>query len=286
MSQKYIEAIFQGWSLGSSYLNQNAIDWSNNLLLLPGKYDNGALIDQPGEYIDFPISSNLRLENGTLETWIIPEWNGLDNDATLTFSNVIKLGTQLSANNIYIGADSHHPIFDINNNFYLNRKDLDSPIGLPSAIFTQTGLFIYYDSIDKFWKVLVKDISVDGYIYQGTITSSGEVYDVKFIPGLGEINDTLQSGSSKINFVFNIEASGDGYDGYYDGYSKDGYSKGYSYDGLQLMADNEHYIFDFGQDDSHNRFSIYKDGSGFLNFRVYDKGNLITKRKNQYENKC
>lgn len=277
-----IESTFQGWALGSSYLTQNDIDWSDNLLLLPAKYDNGALLDQPGENINFPVSSNLRLEEGTLETWVIPEWDGLDNDATLTFSNILKSGNVLSSSNIFIGADSHNPIID-NNQFSVNRKDTDSPIGLPSAIFTKTGLFVYYDQTNKYWKILVKDTSVDGYAYQGTIISSGEVYDVKHIPGLGEINDTIQSGKSKINFIFNVDSSGDGYDGYYDGYLKDGYQKGYSFNGIQLMADNDHYIFDFGSDDATNRFSIYKDGSGFLNFRVYDNGNKNTKRKDQYK---
>ncbi|HVI42586.1 MAG TPA: hypothetical protein VM577_18180 [Anaerovoracaceae bacterium] len=176
--------------------------------------------------------------------------------------------------------------------FSVNKTDTASPIGLPSTIYTNVGLFVYYDNDAKRWKVLAKDHIADGYIYQGTIVSSGEVYDVKFIPGLGEIDDVLRSGTSTIDFVFNI----DGYDalspdGYVDGYNTvdgyypaDGYSPGYSFDGIDFMADDEHYIFDFGRKDDSDRFSLFKDGKGYLNFRVFDRGGrLPPSRKNQYK---
>ncbi|HVI40692.1 MAG TPA: hypothetical protein VM577_08530, partial [Anaerovoracaceae bacterium] len=75
-----VESAFQNWSLGISHLYPNDIDFTGDIQLLVGKYDNGALIANPDETITFPVSSNLRLEEGTLETWIIPEWDGLDND--------------------------------------------------------------------------------------------------------------------------------------------------------------------------------------------------------------
>lgn len=275
-----IESAFQNWSLGISHLYPNAIDYSGDIQLLVGKYDNGALIANPGENITFPVSSNLRLEEGTLETWIIPEWDGLDNDATLTFSSITKNNVLLPSNQIYIGADSHHPTYNLQNIFSVNKADPVSPIGLPSAIFTQTGLFIFYDDVVKRWKVLVKDIAVDGYFYQGSIVSSGEVYDVKFTDGLGEINDILRSGTSTIDFQFNIDANDAiSPDGYTTG---DGYVPGYSFDGIDFMADDEHYIFDFGRANDSDRFSLYKDGKGYLNFRVFDKGNTPN-RKNQYK---
>ena len=286
-----IEAAFQNWSLGISHLYPNQINTTGDIQLLSAKFDNGALLDNPGETISFPVSSNLRLEEGTLETWVIPEWDGLDNDATLTFS-LEKDGYVLAASNIYIGADSHNPEYDLDFQFSLNKDDDASPIGLPSAIFTRAGIFIYYDDVAKRWKVLAKDkTDGDGYVYSGTIQSSGEVYDVKFIPGLGEINDVLRSGNTKIEFEFHI----DGYDvlspdGYVDGYSitdgyfpGDGYVPGYSFDGIDFMADDEHFIFDFAKTENTNRFSLFKDGKGYLNFRVYDRGNPVTQRKNQYK---
>lgn len=278
------EAAFENWSLGISRLFLQGIETSGDIQLLTGKYDYGVLLSESGQTITFPVSSNLRLEEGTLETWVIPEWNGIDNDATLTFS-LLKDGEVLDASSVFVGADSHHPIYDEDDKFALNRADESSPIGLPSAIFTHTGMFVYYDDTAKQWKVLAKDKldTVDGYVYSGTITSSGEVYDVKNLPGLGEINDILRSGTSKIDFSFHIDGYDvlrpDGYtDGYIDGYSVDGYfpvdgyTAGYSYDGIRFMADNPHYLFDFAATDRTNRFSLFKDGRGYLNFHVYDKG--------------
>lgn len=282
-----IESAFQSWSLGLSRLYFADIKTTGNLQLMSGKYDLGVLIDQPGQTITFPVSSNLRLEEGTLEMWVIPEWNGLDNDASLTFQINLD-GYVLPVTQIYIGADSHNPIYDVDNKFTINRADSVSPIGLPSAIFTNVGMFIFYDDVAARWKVYAKDsvFKTEGSHYTGTIESSGEVYDVKFIPDLGELDDILRSSTNKIEFEFNINNSDamrpdgyvDGYDGYNDGY--DGYVDGYSFDGIHFMADEEHYLFDFGNQPTQNRFSIFKDGKGYLNFRIYDKGNV---RANQYK---
>jgi hypothetical protein len=141
------------------------------------------------------------------------------------------------------------------------------------------------------WKFYAKDslTSVDGYVYSGTIDTSGEFYNVNFIPGLGEINDIKRTFNNQIQFEFNI----DGYDvlspdGYIDGYSvtdgyypSDGYVPGYSFDGIQFMSDDEHYLFDFGKTESTNRFSLYKDGKGYLNFRIFDNGRFNRKTQNK-----
>lgn len=271
-----IESVFQVWSLGVSRLYLSPPFVRGDPQLVPGKFDQGILFAQEGESVTFPVSSNLRLDEGTLETWIIPEWDGLDNDATLTFSGLTKDGYTLSASSIYIGASSFNPTFDENGAFSLNRLDDPEPIGLPSAIFTQTGVFIYYDNDEKRWKVLAKDRPLDGYdgyVYEGTIISSGEVYDTKFIPGLGEPDDMLRSGTSRIDFKFNL----DGYDyASPDGYSTiDGYIPGYSFDGISFMADDLHYIFDFAETKDRNRFSLYKDGRGYLNFETWDHGGRL-----------
>lgn len=287
-----IESAFEAWSLGQSRLFPNDIKVTGTPDFVTGKYDFGLLLTDPGQSVSFPAESNLRLEEGTLEMWVIPEWDGLDNDATLTF-NVQRDGYALPASEIYIGSDSHHPTI-VDGTFKLNRRDLSSPLGLPSSIYTQTGFFIYYDEDNKVWKTYARDNHV--HTYSGKITSSGEVYDVKFIPGLGELSDVLRSGVSTINFEFHLDGydalSPDGYqnvydgsaDGYWDdGYAPDaGYIPGYSFDGISFMADDEHYLFDLGKTESTSRFSLFKDGKGYLNFRVFDKG---TKRgkKHQYK---
>lgn len=274
-----IESVFDVWSLGVSKLFQNRLEITGNPTLLAAKFDNGVLIDSPDQTITFPVSSNLRFEDGSLRAWVIPEWNGLDNDATLTFSNLIKDGYNVSTNLIFIGSDSHNPIFDTNGGFSLNRTDESSPIGLPSAIYTQpNGIFIYYNDIEKRWNILAKSPTSVNHIYSGQINSSGEVYDVKFIQDLGESNDVLRSYNDKIQFILHV-GSGENVDGYETG---DGYITGYTFDGITFMADDLHYIFDFGKDKNTERFSLYKDGRGYLNFEIWDKGSSRG-RKNSYK---
>lgn len=299
-----IEAAFQYWALGISPLYQNPFKLNSPIdelytksesstlpgsvtsdrTIVTGKFDNGYRPTRVGDYISFPVSSNLRLNEGTLEFTVIPEWDGLDNDATLTFSNLTKDGYAMESSEIFIGSSSYNP--DITNGiFEVSRFDEISPVGLPSAVFTSTGIFIYYDDQVKRWQLLAKERAVldDGYVFRGNIISSGEVYDVKKIPGVSDIDDIIRSTQNKIEFVFNINAEdGNSPDGYS---TADGYISGYSFDGLTFMADSLHYFFDFAETASTNRFSLYKDGRGYLNFTVWDKGGgyaLDPKRRNKY----
>jgi hypothetical protein len=213
-----IEAAFQVWSLGISHLFPNEICYTGDIQLLSAKYDAGALITNPDETITFPVSSNLKIEDGTLEMWVVPEWDGLDNDATLTFQ-IFKDGYILEASKVFIGASSFNPTYDMDSKFTVSRFDDPTTIGLPSKVFTDTGVFIYYDDEAKVWNVLARDSLAITTKYTGTITSSGEVYNVKFIETLGEINDVLRSGLSSIEFEFNL----DGYDVLFpDGYAPGG----------------------------------------------------------------
>ncbi|MFA5758336.1 MAG: hypothetical protein WC942_03035 [Clostridia bacterium] len=259
------EATF--WSLAVSYLNKLSSEILGEPYLTVGKYDQGLAVKNIGNGVTLPISNNLRLEEGTLQMWVVPEWDGVDNDATLTFS-IKKDGYELTAENIYIGSTSFHPEI-INGQFTINRTDDTSPHGLPVSIFTETGIFIYYDADNKQWKLLAKD-EPTGSVYTGTVISSGSFYDVKFLPNLGEISDILQSSTKTISFEFHLDAydlaSSDGYG------ETDGYITGYSFDGIQFQSDAERYFFDFGTNETQNRFSLYKDGSGYLVFEIWDRG--------------
>ena len=88
---------------------------------------------------------------------VIPEWNGIDNDATLSFY-LEKDGYALSSDQIYIGATSFHPEIDKYGRFTVNRTDNKSPEGVPALIFAKTGAFIYYDPDNKQWKILAKEV--------------------------------------------------------------------------------------------------------------------------------
>ena len=266
INPEIIETAFQVWSLGISSLYENKIKTEGELTLQPVKYDNGVLIEKNNESIIIPLSSNLRIEDGNLNFWFIPNWNGLDNDATLTFSNLTRDGYTVSNSSIFIGSSSYNPDF-INNSFSVSKFDDISPEGLPSRIFTDNGIFIFIDPDENKWKILIKDDINEIHQYKGKIETSGSFYDVNFISGLGEINDKLRTITNKIEFTLNL----DGYDSLSpDGYNlSDGYIPGYSFDGINFSSDNSHYLFDFGEQNK-NRFSIYKDGSGYLNFEIFD----------------
>lgn len=278
IAPEIIEAAFEVWSLGYNYLFRNKINTTGTLQLVPGKFDYGVLVSNDDESITLPLNSNLKLEQGSLKFWAIPQWDGIDNDATLTFT-LFKNDVALDASQIFIGANSYNPTLT-NNSFTISKNELVK--GLPNKIFTNTGIFIYYDVDNICWKLYSKDLTSSASKYTGTIETNGEMYNSKWIPGLKELNDVLRTFNNKIEFTFNIDAQDDiSPDGYVDGYSlidgyspADGYSVGYSYDGIQFMSDKYHYFFDFGKEKNQNRFSLYKDGAGYLTFKVFDKNKI------------
>ena len=67
----------------------------------------------------------------------------------------------------------------------------------------------------------------------------------------------------------------------------DGYITESDIDEIMITSDNERYLLDSGLSEDHSRFSIFKDGKGFLNFRIIDGNkkepsiyNLATNIKN------
>ena len=42
-------------------------------------------------------------------------------------------------------------------------------------------------------------------------------------------------------------------------------------EGITFLSDSDKYILDFGLGENYSRLSIYKDASGYMNFRVFDK---------------
>lgn len=290
------ESVFDIWTLGTSSLYPDAINYTGDLQLTAGKFDQGVLIENSDETITFPVSSNIRLEEGTMEMFVIPNWSGLDNDSTLTFTDLLVDGHVVADSDIYIGSDSHHPTIS-GGQFSISRFDEEDPSGLPSAIhLSNNGVFIYYDITVKRWNFLVKNTTAT---YTGYISTSGEFYDVKHIQDLGESGDSIRSLTNEIKFSLNC-----GNDITLDGYmTGDGYVDGYTFDGITFMSDNLHYLFDFGEPQeipegligtiedrlphpaeiealrrlSKNRMSIYKDGRGYLSFAVYDKNSRLYK---------
>lgn len=245
-----IESIFQNWSLGNSLLTPEEIDSKGEFQLIPVKFGPGVLMDRPGQDISLPTNSNLRLEEGTFETWILPQWNGLDNQSRVSIT-VTKDGYDVEPTSIFIGAGEEHPL--TSGTFVLDKQHV-SP-GPPNT--NKDGVFVYYDK-DGYgdfsrWYVRV----VDGYVvpnvstYKIKITTDGKFYDMKSITIPKPSNMNTFTGTNSTNITIT--------------------GGGMIDEGVTFLADLEHYILDVGKEPDKNRLSIYKDVSGYLNFVVLDE---------------
>lgn len=245
-----IESVFQNWSLGNSLLNPSEISTTGEFELLPAKFSNGVLVNNSNQTITFPTSSNLRLEEGTFETWIVPQWNGIDNDSNLTF-DILENGQYIDPSRVFIGAAENHPddfgVFSVHKSTLL--------VGSPNK--NKDGVFIYYDkdTSGNFYRWYVEII--DGYVrptssnYKVKITSDGSFYDSKSIIIPKPSNVVIFTGTNSVHF--NLVGGGP------------------IHEGITFVSDHDHFILDFAEDKAKNRFSIFKDISGYINFRVYDR---------------
>lgn len=232
------ELAFNEWVLGR-----------DNLYLLPPKltgpedYDSGrwglGLALRDGNTLVLPGESYVSFKEGTFETWLKPFWSGQDNDASLTFT--VNDGYE----NVFIGAKAFNPP---QIPFELNRADdPDSPIGQPVNFRDQPGHYVWFDDLANQWNYVA---TKDGY---GSVTTSGEFY---------KVSDGYRLASTQSYLKW------DGYSDEADGYlTSDGYTIRESF---TFNSDNLHRIFDTGPSLAHNRLTFYKDGTGFLNFRIYD----------------
>jgi hypothetical protein len=249
-----IESIFQNWSLGKSLLNPRSIETKGKFSILPAHHGNGVLINNVDQKITFPLNSNLKFESGSFETWLIPEWDGIDNNSELIFS-VLRDGYIMKSNKIFIGALEYHPEY---NDGLFKLTKFSNVFGTPNT--NKDGLYIYYDKdiSGKFnrWYVKVVDGYTDGYLhgpanYVINIKSNGIFYDTKSIVYPMPSNMKTITGINSLTIKIN---------------GGDPISQG-----ITFICDKEHYILDFGEEIAKNRLSLFKDPSGYFNFRVYDK---------------
>ena len=255
------ESIFESWSLGQSLLTPREFETNGDFTLLPTKHGNGISINQPDQSVTLPVVSNLKLEEGTFAAWICPEWDGLDNLAELTVM-VRKDGYVASELNIFIGALEYHPTYETNLTTGASFFTLDkfkNTEGLPNR--NKDGIYFYYnkDISGAFnrWFVEVIDgynsNDVDGYmnkIYSVTINTNGKLYDLKSTLTTQPVTTKITSDTNKILFTVNSL---------------------FPNEGITFISDIQHYILDFAETKVKNRFSIFKDESGYLNFKIFDK---------------
>lgn len=261
------ESIFQNWSLGHSLLAQHELETKGTFSLVPVKYGNGVLINKSDQEIKLPLASNLKLEQGTFETWIKPSWNGLDNLADLTIT-LSKDGYVASELEVFIGGLEYHPIYktDAKGTKYFTLDKNQRVIGTPNK--NKDGIYIYYDkdvagSFDRWYVEVLDGYANDGYDgydgyadgyttkkYSIAITTNGRFYDIKSTKNPKPSSSKITSSNAKI--TFNVTSA-------------------FPNEGITFLADLQHYILDFAEEENKNRFSIFKDESGYLNFKVLDK---------------
>jgi hypothetical protein len=247
-----IESSFQTWSLGQSLLYSESVQTTGNFQLVPAHFGNGALVDQPNQTIALPINSNIRFEEGTFEQWLVPQWDGLDNDASLTF-NIQRSGAPIQSYRVFVGASEYHP--EISNGVFTLDKN-SNVTGLPNT--NKDGIFIWYapDISGNFnrWYLEV----IDGYVapvaptYKIQIKSTGRFYDAKTFNLPIPSNAVIFTGLSSLNVTITT-----------DGYAIE--------EGITFLSDVDHYLLDLGKSKDRSRLSIYKDVSGYMNFRVWDR---------------
>lgn len=246
-----IEGLADSWVLGQSILGADPIATRGNPQIVAGAYNTGILINQPDQTVSFPASSNLSLENGSLSCWIAPQWNGIDNQADIVVS--VSLDGYASVPElVFIGSNAYHPTSS--QNITLNPATIR--FGKPNE--SKFGVFIYYapNSSGSFnqWFVDIIDGYSDGYSnknYSVSISTTGRFYDVQSTVQPQPPSTQIISGTNTVKFNLNGIPN--------------------PAQGISFVADNHHYLFDFSDNDDLNRFSLFKDESGYLNFRIIDK---------------
>lgn len=267
------ESVFFEWILGRDYLNLLPMKTSQSpeIAFAPGKFGYGLFLDQAGQTATLPATSNMRFAEGTWECQFTTLWNGVDNDAALTF-DIMFDGYRLPSK-VFIGADGYHPPAVP---FTLERTQPQA-LGRPLMLHSENGYFIWYDTTARMWRLRARAPIDEDRLFEGTITTSGQFGEVAVASsadgygpddgyGLDETNDVVRSTDDFLEFSFAI----DGYD--LLNLPLDAYGDGYyaALDGVDFQSDNVRYLFDTGVEEAKTRMSLYKDGRGFLRYRVYD----------------
>jgi hypothetical protein len=198
-----------------------------------GCFGEGMLLTD-GITLSMPFNSNFPLDEGTLEFCTKPQWNGLENDASITFDFTIDgygdgydLGGSIGSiiNQIYIGTNNTNPD---QLPFTLNKITDSFVLGPPTRFLdgSTAGIFVWYDTFANRW--MFKARNLDGYNPQ---TVRGNI-----------------KSSSEFSSVLPIIISSDGYDSYGcgDGYSiPDGYRLEYGF-GTDFDGYDSYTLDDFG----------------------------------------
>lgn len=260
VTPRITETAFSNWVLGRDFLHPRKMIASGDPSFDLGRFNNGIVLES-GQHIEVPALMHFRLDEGTLEAWVRPTWKGLSNDATITFD--LEIDGYKDPEKVFIGFTGDNPTTIP---FSLNINDADQTVfSEPSNIDSDdTGYFIWFDEFADSWNIRWKEHRDQTHNFTGTISSTGEFYNVLKPVGpdgyeINEVTDVITSTIQSIKF-----------NAFIDGYDEIANSTTYAQDGLAFASGDIHYLFDMAQSDSANRVSIFKDGTGYLNFQVWD----------------
>ena len=263
------ESAFNNWVLGRDNLHLRKLDYSSGQTFDLGKFGNGVTIEG-STTINVPALAHIRLNEGTLETWVRPEWNGLANDSVITFES-LEIDGYSDTSKVFIGFGSVNPT-----EFPFSLSIYDESInvtGEPSNINSDTGFFIWFDNLEDLWHVRWRANTDYTTEFSGTISTTGEFFNV-FKPTnsdgyeINEATDIITSTIKSIEFEAFIDSNDSGTQ--------------YSMDGISFASGDTHYIFDMAERPDANRMSLFKDGTGYLNFQVFDSMKKYTKNAGFY----
>ena len=170
------ESFFGNWVLGRDFLDTSTVRYGGNLIFDSAKFGDGLLIDKDVS-LSVPSISNLSLNEGTVSFWMKPNWNGIDNDASLTF-NFDNIGTGIIN---YLGG--RNP-FDIKFGFDVNSNIIEGNYGTD---YSGSSLTIFKNLVD-----------FDGYS-EDFANKNFTVFNDKF--NITRINNTKLNFDIKQNYL-------------------------------------------------------------------------------------
>lgn len=242
---KITESNLNGWELGYNVLNPSKVKSSGDFTFVDAKRSSGILVDSTNT-LSLSTFSNVNLEEGTLEFWTTPQWNGIDNFSDVKFKINYNSGLKYPIQNIYIGSNMATLDPDLYiTDFTLNKSNV--VYGVPSL--SQDGIYIYYSEVNGFdkWSLSI----IDGYSNVDYTSISIEISSQDGLFNLvnhGINNPTITSFKNKIsiNYIDSLINST-----------------------LSFNSDKVKYLIDSGES-TKNRFSIFNNAEGYLVFRVLD----------------
>lgn len=253
------EAAFNNWVLGRDNLHLRKPVYNTNQTFDLGRFDNGVVINGD-QNVQVPALAHVKLNEGTIEAWIRPEWKGIANDAEMTFD--LSIDGYSDPTRVFIGFSGNSPS-EVPFSLSTSSEDV-AVVGEPANIGTDTGFFIWFDEFDAQWHVRWRERTSESSEFSGRISTDGELYNVMRPLNsdgyeINEITDVITSSIHTIDFSAFI-----------DGYDALTTTNAFATDGISFAADSVHYIFDMAEQPAANRVSLFRDGTGYLNFQVFD----------------